>query len=151
MRLATTPSANDSALSGRSPQHPDRPTVHVHGFPAGALRTLADELAGYGAKVIFDDDTDGEVIHQDGRLTFEHTSDILSVTVVQKPAYFPLRLLVGGIRQTAQEAAERFQSALSGRSPRLNRDTDVIPPVLPNLAGNDQTASINPEKGLVAK
>jgi hypothetical protein len=131
--------------------HPDRPTVHVHGFPAGALRTLADELAGFGAQVIFSDDTHGELLHQDGRLIFEHAGDILFVTVIQKPTYFPLRMLVGGIRQTAQEAAERFVSALSGRSPRLNRNTDLIPPVPPNLAGNDQTASIDLEKGLVAK
>jgi hypothetical protein len=87
-----------------------RTIVHVEQFPAAALTMLADELRGYGADVQFHTPSKGQVLHESGKLTFEHCAGRLSVTVIARPAFFPIRMLIGGIRQTCMEAAERFHA-----------------------------------------
>jgi hypothetical protein len=112
--LATTRPDGNGPVSGRSSEHPDRPSVFIHDFPVGALPVLATELRTYGATVTFHTEHSGEVQNADGRMTFEHSGTMLIVRVVEKPAYFITALMIGGIRQTCQEAAERWRKQNAG-------------------------------------
>jgi hypothetical protein len=114
--LATSIPGGDGLRSGRSSQHPSRPTVHVHNFPAAALPVLAEELRTFGAEILFESDgRHGELNHFSGRLQWEHlTGDVLMVAVIEQSGHFPVAMLIGGIRQTCQEAAERWRKQNAG-------------------------------------
>jgi hypothetical protein len=116
---ATTRPDGNGPVSGRSPESEPLAAVLVSDFPRGALILLAAELRSYGSAVIFTNDGRGFVQSPDGgHLRFcclENEGDTaLQVFVMEKPAYFPLALVVGGIRQTCQEAAERWRKQNAG-------------------------------------
>jgi hypothetical protein len=83
--------------------------VHCDNFPVAAIPALAEELRGYGAQVDFLDDRSGFCSHSAGLMQFEHTGGVLIVRVLKSRGHFPRLLIIGGIRQTVQEAGERFQ------------------------------------------
>ena len=92
----------------------DTPTVRVENFPAAALPLLAAELRTFGSEVLFDGETHGRLIHFSGKLDWELHGEVLRVTVVEHQRHFPVAMLIGGIRQTCQEAAERFRRQNAG-------------------------------------
>ena len=117
--LATTRPDGNGPVSGRSVNDEPLATVLVSDFPRGALVPLATELRSYGSDVVFTNDGRGFVRSPDGgHLRFSYLENegetALQIFVMAKPAYFPMALVVGGIRQTCQEAAERWRKQNAG-------------------------------------
>lgn len=77
--------------------------------PAASLPTVAAELRKFGANVVFETACTGFVESISGRVRFEHDgSSNLSVFLLLDRLHFPRRLLIGGIRQTVNEAVEVY-------------------------------------------
>jgi hypothetical protein len=82
-------------------------TVRVHLVPIKVLHILATELRKYGGVVTFDTPLSGTVSHISGQACFEHDGlGVLTVVVNVDAGHFPHTLLIGGITQLIEEAAE---------------------------------------------
>jgi hypothetical protein len=92
----------------------NNPTVRVHDFPAAALPILAAELRTFGAEILFESERHGTLVHCSGKLSWQHDNNILRVEVIEHERHFPVMMLIGGIRQTCQEAAERWRKQNAG-------------------------------------
>jgi hypothetical protein len=117
--LATSIPGGDGLPSGRSSHGRDLATVCVNDFPLGAKPLLVSELRAFGAEITIEDDPrgfHGLLSHVSGRLSFEYdrVAERLFVTVTEAYGHFPVLLLIGGIRQTCQEAAERWRKQHAG-------------------------------------
>lgn len=74
--------------------------------PLEVLPILKRQLEQFGAKVHFETETSGHVDSIAGRLAFEHANRVLTIRVVNDQGHFAPALLLGGIKQTVQEACE---------------------------------------------
>jgi hypothetical protein len=74
--------------------------------PANVLPILATYLKGFGCGVRFDSPSSGTVTHDAGRIRFWHRDGILTIAIERNEGHFPHALLIGGIRQLIEEAAE---------------------------------------------
>jgi len=76
-----------------------------------ALTVIAEQLQAHGARVIFESETHGRVESEAGVLTFGHSGCHLTVVVIEDRGHFPAALLIGGIKQTVEEANEIVRRA----------------------------------------
>jgi hypothetical protein len=53
----------------------------------------------------------GTAIHDSGKFTFLHRDEILTITITHSPGHFPIKLLIGGIKQLVEETIESEQKA----------------------------------------
>lgn len=85
--------------------------VQVDDFPVDALPVLVADLAGFGAEIIFSSDRlSGVCSTIAGNMNFKHDGKVsLRVEVVEDLGHFSRLMILGGIRQQIQEAAERFR------------------------------------------
>jgi hypothetical protein len=81
-------------------------TLEFPNVPAQVLPVLKGQLEAFGAKVHFETPSSGHVDSIAGRLRFSHHGEILTVEVVQEHGHFPGAMLIGGMRQTVEEACE---------------------------------------------
>jgi len=80
--------------------------------PPAVLPILARQLRRFGARVEFESERAGVVKHLSGKLRFEHNGSArLHVAVIEECGHFPKSMLIGGIRQTVQEAVELARKA----------------------------------------
>jgi hypothetical protein len=83
----------------------DRSRVSVDCTPA-VLQPITKLLEEFGCRVEFETPLRGKVIHLSGVLRFSHNGRRMHVTVERDYGHFPRLLLLGGIRQLIEEAAE---------------------------------------------
>jgi len=76
-----------------------------------AVPILAEQLRAFGARVEFDDSWSGIVVSESGTLFFSHGYGMLVVIVQEDFGHFPKALLIGGIKQTIEEANEIVRRA----------------------------------------
>jgi hypothetical protein len=89
---------------------PEALRVNVADFPLDALPLLVADLSSFGAEIEFEvDRCSGVCITEAGRMKFRHDREGLTVEVIEDRGHFPRSMVIGGIRQTIQEAAERFR------------------------------------------
>lgn len=84
-------------------------TVQVRNVPVGTVRVLAKQLHEYGCVVEFDFNSSlaGKVRHDAGVVNFDHDGmDCFTVVIEVNAGHFPGTLLIGGIKQLIEEAAE---------------------------------------------
>ena len=71
-----------------------------------ALPILAEQLRAFGARVSFSNGWSGVVASEAGELFFKYRGGSLTVTVTKDLWHFPRLMLIGGMRQTIEEANE---------------------------------------------
>jgi hypothetical protein len=82
-------------------------TLRVENVPPETVGVLAAELRKYGCDVGFRSLFSGQVTHAAGTVEFEHDGiHTLTCEVVTDGGHFPGLLLIGGMRQLIEEAAE---------------------------------------------
>ena len=74
--------------------------------PAAAIRKIAEQCREFGVSIVFDTDLKGRGTSHAGRFEFEHREEMLHVTILEDLGHFSQRMLIGGLRQLAEEAAE---------------------------------------------
>lgn len=89
----------------RAPQHL---IVRCYCEPE-ALSLIAQGLRSFGARVTFDKQWAGLVMSEAGTMFFRYQDHELTVTVVEDRGHFSRGLMIGGIRQTVEEANERIR------------------------------------------
>ena len=92
-------------------------TVTVENVPPETIGPLTIELRRYGARVHFKDQNrlSGHIVHHSGKVDFEHNGiDRLTCKVAVDAGHFPGMLLIGGMKQMIEEAAEETRRALTG-------------------------------------
>ena len=80
--------------------------VKVSGVPVAALPILYRQLESFGSKIVLEDNGRGICEHFSGTMHFDLVGDVLTVRVVKDAGHFPKFLILGGIKQTIQEAVE---------------------------------------------
>jgi hypothetical protein len=80
--------------------------IECKNVPEEALPVIADQLRAFGARVRFSDGWSGVVSSIAGKLLFGYESGTLTVTVIEDAGHFPQAMLIGGIKQTVEEACE---------------------------------------------
>jgi hypothetical protein len=82
-------------------------SITLPGVPRDVLPLLKEQLEAFGSTVSFETPTSGVLSSVAGKLHFEHRDDeTLVVEVIENEGHFPEFLIIGGIRQTVQEAVE---------------------------------------------
>jgi hypothetical protein len=76
-----------------------------------ALPILAQQLRAFGARVSFEDQWAGLVMAESGTLFFRYEDHRLHVAIVEDHGHFPKALIIGGIKQTVEEANEIIRRA----------------------------------------
>src|SRR5208337_3744453 len=69
----------------------------------------------FGARVEFTDGWCGIVASESGTLSFTWAHSVLCVRVMEDQGHFPSALIIGGIKQTVEEANEIVRRAASSR------------------------------------
>ena len=74
----------------------------------GAIPILVEQLESYGARFTYaGNSAEGSVCeHDSGVFRFRHEQNRLTVQLLMDFGHFPQSLLIGGIRQTVEEAVE---------------------------------------------
>lgn len=72
---------------------------------------LAEQLRGFGVEVWFDAPHAGELICLSGKMLFYHDGEKLTLEIVQNEGHFTRAILIGGMRQLIEEAAELIRAA----------------------------------------
>lgn len=80
--------------------------IECKNVPEEALPLIADQLRAFGARVNFSDQWCGMVVSLAGKLFFNYKDGTLEVSVIEDEGHFPKALLIGGIKQTVEEACE---------------------------------------------
>lgn len=81
-------------------------TIECKNVPEEALPLIADQLRAFGARVKFSDGWNGIVVSESGKMFFAYDRGTLKVTVIEDAGHFPKALLIGGVKQTVEEACE---------------------------------------------
>lgn len=81
----------------------------THRIRREALPVLVQDLEQFGARVEFRTENWGIVHSIAGQLEFEHSEETLTVRVMDDKGHFSPLLLLGGIRQMVEEAAEKWR------------------------------------------
>ena len=76
-----------------------------------ALSIVAKDLRAFGARVTFDQQWAGLVLSEAGTLFFRYDNGFLTVTVVEDKGHFSRSLMIGGVKQTIEEANEIVRRA----------------------------------------
>jgi hypothetical protein len=71
-----------------------------------ALPIIARELRSFGARVTFERQWAGLVMSEAGTLFFRYNEGTLTIAVVEDRGHFARNLMIGGIKQTVEEANE---------------------------------------------
>ena len=72
---------------------------------------MAKDLRAFGARVTFDQQWAGLVLSEAGTLFFRYDDGFLTVTVVEDKGHFSRSLMIGGVKQTIEEANEIVRRA----------------------------------------
>ena len=76
-----------------------------------ALSIVAKELRAFGARVTLEQQWAGFVMSEAGTLFFRYDNGFLTVTVVEDKGHFSRSLMIGGVKQTIEEANEIVRRA----------------------------------------
>ena len=87
-----------------------------------ALPILAQQLRAFGARVEFQNGWSGIVASEAGEMFFRYADETLTVTVTKDQGHFARLLLIGGIKQTIEEANETIRRT-NGRNPLIADNT----------------------------
>lgn len=93
-------------IDGEGVRANEQMTIECKNVPAAALPLIAEQLRAFGARVDFRDGWSGIVASQSGKMLFTYWPDTLKVTIIEDAGHFPQALLIGGIKQTVEEACE---------------------------------------------
>ncbi len=81
-----------------------------------ALPIIAEQLRAFGARVTFDRQWAGLVMSESGTLFFRYNNHVLTVSVVEDLGHFTRALMIGGVKQTVEEANEIVRRARAQNS-----------------------------------
>lgn len=101
-------------LFGSGVRAPREHIVVMCSCHAEALPLIAQQLRAFGAKVTFERQWAGLVMSEAGTLFFRYDDHILTVSVVEDRGHFSRSLLIGGIKQTVEEANEMVRRSQTG-------------------------------------
>jgi hypothetical protein len=80
--------------------------IECRNVPEEAMPLIAEQLRAFGARVTFSGGWSGVVASIAGKMQFAYDRGTLTVTVLENAGHFPQALLIGGIKQTVEEACE---------------------------------------------
>lgn len=85
--------------------------ITAHGIHPHVIPVLVEQLESFGATI---HENEGLVITPAGEMRFDYnlTASTLTIRVTKDHGHFPLSMLIGGIKQIVEEAAERFNCSL---------------------------------------
>ena len=85
-------------------------SITCNDVPATALPVLQAQLEAFGARVTIAEPqagtVSGTIEHMAGRMEFKHADSVLLIVLTADAGHFARSLLIGGVKQMVQEAAE---------------------------------------------